>query len=155
MNRGVRVPRRVLVVTVVALAITGALASPVRAATSRITVAAGKGSCPVGYVCLWLLGAFNGTGYGFYNSESNYASLPYPFSLTNDNTWSFYNNGLAGAVDDVRFYRESGLSGDQFVLCRGDAISDLPPNGNLPQITWYPGRGWRDAISSHKWGDYC
>ena len=90
-------------------------------------------------MCLWLLGAFNGTGYGFYNSESNYASLPYPFSLTNDNTWSFYNNGLAGAVDDVRFYRESGLSGDQFVLCRGDAISDYHRTGIFPRS-----RGTRD-----------
>jgi hypothetical protein len=131
------------------------VANPASAATSRITVGAGSSSCPAGYVCVWVLGGYQGSGYGFFNSETNYAALPSPFSNANNNTWSFFNNGHAGSFEDVRMYRDSGQVGDQFVLCRGDAIPDLPANSSLPSNTSFPGRGWQDQVTSHKWGDFC
>jgi hypothetical protein len=118
-----------------------------------MTIGAGLSSCPAGYVCLWILSDFQGTGYAFFNTENNYATLPAPFNGINDFSWSFYSHGN---THDIRFYREAH-SGDSFVLCRGEAISFIPPNFEVwpPTGSGEPGRGWRDQISSHRFGRYC
>jgi hypothetical protein len=143
-----------LLAAALALSATVFAASPARAATARLTIGAGKASFPQGYVCLWVLSDYTGTGYAFFNSETNYATLPAPFNGIQDNSWSFYNNGFAGSVEDVRLFRNAGQAGEEFVLCRGDAIPYLPPNGELPQ-SGSNALGWRDTVSSHKWGDFC
>jgi hypothetical protein len=130
--------------------------SPAHAATARLTIGTGKASCPGGYVCLWTLNNYTGTGYAFFNSEVDYAALPSPFNSIQDNSWSFYNNGFAGSFEDVHMYQDRNQTGMNFVLCRGDAIPELPPNAEVnPPTTTLPGRGWRDRVSSHKWGDFC
>jgi Peptidase inhibitor family I36 len=126
----------------------------VEAVTTRMTIGPGLASCPAGYVCLWPLSDFAGGGYAFFNSESNYATLPSPFNAINNNSWSFYSHGN---TYDIRFHRGSGWTGDTFVLCRGLAIAFIPPNADIdpPAGTSWPGFGWRDQISSHKFGDFC
>jgi hypothetical protein len=109
-------------------------------------------------VCLWTLNNFTGSGYAFFNSETNYGALPYPFSIIQDNSWSFYNHG---ATSDIEFYRDSGYGGDHFVLCKGQSIAALPSNSliNPPTRrsdgTYEPGRPWRDQITSHHFGAWC
>ena len=131
---------------------------PAHAVTSRMTIGSGLASCPSGYVCLWTLSNFTGSGYAFFNSETNYAGLPAPFNGIQDNSWSFYNNG---ATSDIEFYRDANYSGGSFVLCKGQSIAALPPNSSInpPTLrsdgTNEPGRPWRDQISSHHFGTWC
>lgn len=122
------------------------------AVTTRLIIGSGKSSCPAGYVCLWTLNDFTGTGYAFYNSESDYSTLPSPFNGIQDYSWSFYSHGN---TYDIKFYRHAGQSGEGFVLCRGEAIASLPANSTLPTVSSEPGRGWRDQVSSHKFGAWC
>lgn len=130
--------------------------SPAKAAAARMTIGTGKASCPQGYVCLWTLSNYTGQGYAFFNTEDSYAVLPSPFNGINNNSYSFYNRGDAGSVEDVRLYRGDNRTGDNFVLCRGDSIPELPPNSDVdPPDTNWPGRGWRDQVSGHTWGSYC
>jgi len=99
---------------------------------------------------------YTGGGYAFFNTEDSYAVLPAPFNSINNNSYSFYNHGEAGSVEDVRLYRGDNRTGDTFLLCRNDSISELPPNADVdpPDANW-PGRGWRDQVSGHTWGNYC
>lgn len=132
-----------------------AVPSPGYAATARLTIGQGLSSCPPGYLCLWTLNNFSGTGYAFFNSEANYVTLPAPFNGIQDYSWSFYNNGYAGSYEDVALFRDINYSGDRLTLCRGSSIAYLPANYTLPQSTAEPGRGWRDQVSSHQWGMWC
>ncbi|MFG2043787.1 peptidase inhibitor family I36 protein [Dactylosporangium sp. NPDC048998] len=127
-------------------------AAPALAVTTRMTIGNGSGSCPLGYVCLWTLDNYTGTGYAFYNSETDYSTLPAPFNNIQDNSWSFYNNGQ---TSDITFYRDYGYGGDWFVVCKQTGIPSLPSNSTLPTWTNEPGRGWRDHVSSHRFGAYC
>ena len=152
--------KRTLTTVVAALAAVVAsiaIASPAQAVVTRKIIGTGLASCEAGYVCLWTLNDFSGTGYEFYNSESNYSALPSPFNVIDNNSWSFYNNGTScSGCQDVRFYRGNG-SGDSFILCMGESIGTLPPNLNVdpPVATGRGGDGWRDDVSSHVWGGFC
>ena len=126
--------------------------SPAQAVTTRLTIGVGKASCPAGYVCLWTLSNYQGTGYAFYNDELNYATLPSPFNAIQDNSYSFYSHGN---TSDIRFFRNSNLTNDAFLLCRGESIDYLPPNADVDPPASEPGEGWRDAISSHDFGAFC
>ena len=147
-----------LVPAVAAVAATVIVATPAHAVTTRLTIGAGLSSCPAGYVCLWTLNGYTGSGYAFYNSETDYSTLPAPFNGIQDNSWSFYNHGN---TSDIMFFRDANYGGDWFVLCRGDAIAQLPANSSLPTSTnpsggdTEPGRGWRDSVSGHHFGAWC
>jgi hypothetical protein len=131
---------------------------PAFAVTPMLTIGSGVGSCPAGYVCLWTLSDYTGAGYAFYNSETDYATLPAPFSSIENFSWSFYNNGTSS---DIMFFRDRLYLGDWFVLCRQTGIPVLPSNSDLPRVgkppgaETEPGRGWRDQISSHHFGAWC
>jgi len=134
------------------------MAGPAAAVTTRLIIGSGWQSCPAGYVCLWTLNDYTGTGYAFYNSETDYATLPAPFNGIQDNSWSFYNNGN---TSDIMFFRANLYGQDWFVLCKQTGIPELPSNSVLP-TTGNPvgaeteaGRGWRDTISSHHFGAWC
>jgi hypothetical protein len=152
--KSVRRRRWANLIGVVFIGIVAALAvpSPAQAVTTRLTIGPGLGSCPAGYVCLWTLNNFTGTGYAFYNSETDYSTLPAPFNGIQDNSWSFYSHGN---TYDIKFYRDNYWGGDSFVLCRGEAIAYLPSNSTMPQSGAEPGRGWRDAVTSHHFGAWC
>jgi hypothetical protein len=129
------------------------LVKPAAAANARLTIGPGLASCPAGYVCLWTLDNFQGSGYAFFNSESNYTSLPAPFNGIQDNSWSFFNNGNNY---DIRFSRHIGYGGDSWILCKKAAVAVLPYNSEVNPPTWSePGNGWRDNVSSHKFGAFC
>jgi len=146
--------RRMSLVLVLALAGAGIVyaAGPASAVTTRLQIGNGSGSCPAGYVCLWTLSNYTGQGYAFYNSETDYNTLPAPFNGIQDNSWSFYNNGN---TSDIMFFRAHLYQQDWFVLCKGTGIPALPSNGELPSASSEPGRGWRDTISSHHFGAWC
>lgn len=138
------------IVLVAVTAISGL--KPATALATRMIIGQGLASCPAGYVCLWSLSNFSGTGYAFYNSEFDYFSLPAPFNGIDDYSWSFYSHGN---TYDIRFFRGS-QSGDSFILCKGTWIAELPDNSQVnPPATYEPGLGWRDEISSHKFGAFC
>lgn len=124
-----------------------------QAVETRLQIGTGYQSCPLGYVCLWTQSNYTGSGYAFYNSESNYATLPLPFRNIQDYSWSFYNNGQ---YNDIRFFLHVDYSGHSFILCKQRGIPELPPNTNVdPSDLTYNGHGWRDRVSSHKFGNYC
>jgi hypothetical protein len=147
--------RRVALAVVLAVAGAvgiGVAAVPALAADARRTIGNGIASCPEGYVCLWTLTNYTGQGYAFFNSETDYGTLPAPFNGIQDYSWSFYNNGK---FSDILFFRDHLYQGDWFVLCKQTGIPYLPPNGELPTAGNEPGRGWRDQISSHHFGAWC
>jgi hypothetical protein len=113
-------------------------------ATSPVMrIAAGKENCPRGYVCAWSLSYFQGWGVAWFGRSDSWG----PTGM-NDNSWSFFNNGYSGSLDDVRFFRDGQYGGGNFVLCNGEAIPYLPPNAAAKN-------GWRDAVSSHRWENTC
>ncbi|MGN9913627.1 peptidase inhibitor family I36 protein [Phytohabitans sp. LJ34] len=125
---------------------------PATALATRMIIGPGLASCPAGYVCLWTFSNFTGTGYAFFNSEYDYYSLPAPFNGIENFSWSFYSHGN---THDIRFFRDT-QSGDSFILCKGTWIAELPSNAEVtPPAAYEPGRGWRDTISSHKFGAFC
>ena len=141
-RRATGIAAALLVAALVALT-----AKEANAVTTIIQVNPCKASCPAGYVCLWPLNDFPGTGVGFYSDEDNYATLSSTYNFIQDNSWSMYSHGN---TYDVRFFANAGYSGRSFVLCKGDAISELPLN------SWVkPGTGWRDTISSHDFAAIC
>ncbi|MEU4366660.1 peptidase inhibitor family I36 protein [Micromonospora chersina] len=130
-------------------------ASPASAVTTRLTIGAGLGNCPAGYVCLWPRDNFQGTGYAFYSDESDYHALPSPFYIIDNYSMSFYNHAN---TYDIRFYRYPAKTGDTFVLCKGDSIASLPPVANTDTTpgAWYrTGKGWRGQVSGHDFGAWC
>lgn len=152
--------RRLTLAVVLAVAGAGALfyGGPAFALDVRRTIGNGAASCPGGYVCLWTLENYTGQGYAFFNSETDYATLPAPFNNIQDNSWSFFNNGN---TSDITFFRANLYGQDWFVLCKGTGMpwvpfnSDLPQPGNPNGAENEPGRGWRDTISSHHFGKWC
>jgi hypothetical protein len=143
-----------LAIVLATLVLLGVDALPSWAVTTRLTIGTGTASCPAGYVCLWTLNNFTGNGYAFFNSETDYSALPYPFDVIDNNSWSFYNHGN---TDDIAFYRNANYGGPStFILCKGVAVAQLPVNSDVdPPDTAEPGEGWRDSITSHHFGVWC
>jgi len=122
-----------------------AVTTSAQSATSIISVGNGTASCPAGYVCLWEHADYTGRGIGFYNDYSNYYSLSAPFNWLPGRASSLYNHGNSY---DVRFFWYTNYGGRSFVLCRGDAVSQLPRDDELPIGS---PRTWNDEIASHDW----
>src|SRR5262245_54878178 len=116
-----------------------------QSATSIISVGQGTGSCPAGYVCLWEHPNYTGRGVGFYGDNANYNALAAPHDWLAGRASSLYNHGNSY---DVRFFWLANYSGRSFVLCRGDAVSQLPEDAELPAGS---PRTWNDEIAAHDW----
>lgn len=122
-----------------------AVATTAQSATAIISVGNGTGSCPAGYVCLWEHANYTGRGVGFYGDHASYYTLAAPFNWLPGNASSLYNHGNSY---DVRFFWSTYYTGRSFVLCRGDAVSQLPRDDELPVGS---PRTWNDEIASHDW----
>ncbi|MDQ1293185.1 MAG: Peptidase inhibitor family [Actinomycetota bacterium] len=115
--------------------------------SARLVIDSGLGNCPAGYLCAWQYSNYQGRGVAFYNSEADWAQTG-DTSFMNNFAYSFYNNGYAGSVGDVRLFDAAGLTGRNIVLCNRESIAYLPTAAQARTT-------WLDTMSSHQWGSYC
>lgn len=105
------------------------------------------GGCHTGYFCAWRSTGGASGGVGFVADKWNWGASDVPGFIggggIDNNAESWWNNGYAGAYDDVQMYRVAGGSGTSYCVRNGISIWSGDPGG------------LRNAVSAHVWRNSC
>ncbi|GLV83170.1 hypothetical protein Slala03_28590 [Streptomyces lavendulae subsp. lavendulae] len=118
------------------------LALPTTLATASAAPADASGVAADGNYWVWADTNRGGPACGWSGNDSDWRTCGAGNNYDmNDRASSWWNNGYAGSLGDVRVYENIGYGG----------ASTCAPNGSSGNIPWE----WNDRISSHKWVTNC
>ncbi|MEU3777549.1 peptidase inhibitor family I36 protein [Streptomyces sp. NPDC032472] len=118
------------------------LAVPATATTAGAATADASGVAADGNYWVWEHTNRGGAACGWSGNDADWRTCGSSGTFNmNDKASSWWNNGYAGSLGDVRVYEDINYGG----------ASTCAPNGSAGNIPWE----WNDRISSHKWVTNC